>query len=291
MSTPLVVTHPCALVRDGLHQIFSKSQFRPVQILPALNEEAETYLKSAGICIWLIGVREPGPATNEMVRRVVAANPHVRAVILAASHAVEHIVPALESGACGFLCQDIPSNQLIKSLELIVLGQTVTHPQFHLMALAHTADAALEPGDFGLRTEPPGNGSYPPNGSYAANGSGAANGNYPPNGSYTPNGRSSALQYADARPPAFAQGAPGAGQLRPSNEGAVGDVSRNLSRREMSILRTLTEGASNKIIARKLVITESTVKVHMKAILRKLRLQNRTQAAIWARTHLQDLAA
>ena len=61
---------------------------------------------------------------------------------------------------------------------------------------------------------------------------------------------------------------------------------RSLSRRELVILRTLTEGASNKIIARKLVITELTVKVHMKAILRKLRLQNRTQAAIWARTHL-----
>ena len=65
--------------------------------------------------------------------------------------------------------------------------------------------------------------------------------------------------------------------------------SRSLSRRELVILRTLTEGASNKIIARKLVITESTVKVHMKAILRKLRLQNRTQAAIWARTHLGAL--
>ncbi|MGB6768802.1 MAG: LuxR C-terminal-related transcriptional regulator, partial [Methyloceanibacter sp.] len=38
-----------------------------------------------------------------------------------------------------------------------------------------------------------------------------------------------------------------------------------------------------------LVITVSTVKVHMKAILRKLRLQNRTQAAIWARTHLAEL--
>jgi hypothetical protein len=35
-------------------------------------------------------------------------------------------------------------------------------------------------------------------------------------------------------------------------------------------------------------ITESTVKVHMKAILRKLRLQNRTQAAIWARTYLGE---
>ena len=51
------------------------------------------------------------------------------------------------------------------------------------------------------------------------------------------------------------------------------------------------EGASNNVIACKLVITESTVKVHMKAIFRKLRLQNRTQAAIWARNHSNELAS
>ena len=61
-----------------------------------------------------------------------------------------------------------------------------------------------------------------------------------------------------------------------------------MSRREMLILRMLTQGASNKTIARNLVITESTVKVHMKSILRKLRLQNRTQAAIWARNHIDE---
>ena len=62
--------------------------------------------------------------------------------------------------------------------------------------------------------------------------------------------------------------------------------SRDLTRREMLILRSLMEGASNKVIALKLVMTKSTVKVHVKAILRKLRLQNCTQAAIWARDHL-----
>jgi len=77
----------------------------------------------------------------------------------------------------------------------------------------------------------------------------------------------------------------------PSGEGQTGDVARGLSRREMLILRMLMEGASNKVIALKLVITESTVKVHMKAILRKLRLQNRTQAAIWARDHSSELAS
>lgn len=263
MSTPLVVTHPCALVRDGLHQIFTKSQLRPIQILPALTEEAENYLASAGICIWLVGVQQPGRAINEAVRRVVTANPHARVVLLAASYAPEDVVPALESGAGGFLCQDIPSNQLIKSLELIVLGQTVTHPQFHQIATAQRGAGFQGLGE--VET-----------GIAVATGSQAD--------------EQQAACPVDPRTPYLVQSAPAASQSRPAGESA-GDPGIALSRREMAILRTLTEGASNKIIARKLVITESTVKVHMKAILRKLRLQNRTQAAIWARTHLGELAA
>src|SRR5260370_14635118 len=50
-----------------------------------------------------------------------------------------------------------------------------------------------------------------------------------------------------------------------------------LSAREKSILRCLIEGNSNKCIARKIDIAEATVKVHVKAILRKIRVQNRTQ--------------
>jgi two-component system nitrate/nitrite response regulator NarL len=76
-------------------------------------------------------------------------------------------------------------------------------------------------------------------------------------------------------------------KLEESNDNQVSDVP-SLSRREMLILRMLMQGASNKTIARNLVITESTVKVHMKAILRKLRLQNRTQAAIWARNNVNE---
>ena len=58
-------------------------------------------------------------------------------------------------------------------------------------------------------------------------------------------------------------------------------ITPQLSPRENSILRCLIEGDSNKCIARKIDIAEATVKVHVKAILRKIRVQNRTQAAIW----------
>lgn len=56
----------------------------------------------------------------------------------------------------------------------------------------------------------------------------------------------------------------------------------NLSNREVEILRCLLDGDANKVISRRLRITDATVKVHIKAILRKLRVKNRTQAAIWA---------
>lgn len=56
--------------------------------------------------------------------------------------------------------------------------------------------------------------------------------------------------------------------------------SAHLSGRENEILGWLIAGSSNKAISRRLAISEATVKVHVKAILRKLRVNNRTQAAI-----------
>ena len=55
-----------------------------------------------------------------------------------------------------------------------------------------------------------------------------------------------------------------------------------LSTRELEILRHLSSGRANKVIANDLHITEATVKVHVKGILRKIGATNRTQAAIWA---------
>lgn len=55
-----------------------------------------------------------------------------------------------------------------------------------------------------------------------------------------------------------------------------------LSPRELDVLCCLMAGYSNKVIARELTVCEATVKVHVKAILRKLNVHNRTQAAIWA---------
>ena len=61
-----------------------------------------------------------------------------------------------------------------------------------------------------------------------------------------------------------------------SSASAVG-----LSEREIEILESIMAGMANKVIARQFGICEATVKVHVKAILRKLGVENRTQAATW----------
>jgi DNA-binding NarL/FixJ family response regulator len=60
-----------------------------------------------------------------------------------------------------------------------------------------------------------------------------------------------------------------------------------LARKE--ILSHLLAGHSNKLIARELGITEATVKVHLKSVLRKIGADNRTQAAIWALANLPEI--
>nr|WP_315493994.1 response regulator [uncultured Rhodoferax sp.] len=58
-----------------------------------------------------------------------------------------------------------------------------------------------------------------------------------------------------------------------------------LSAREREILLLVAHGDSNKLIARQLDIAETTVKVHVQAILRKLQLSSRVQAAVYAAAH------
>jgi two-component system, NarL family, nitrate/nitrite response regulator NarL len=69
----------------------------------------------------------------------------------------------------------------------------------------------------------------------------------------------------------------------PANDGSSG---KSLSGREAQILHLITQGAANKVIARDLGLAEATVKVHVKAILRKVKVSNRTQAALWAQQHM-----
>jgi two-component system nitrate/nitrite response regulator NarL len=72
-----------------------------------------------------------------------------------------------------------------------------------------------------------------------------------------------------------------AGALREENL-AEGRQQASLTEREAAILKCLAAGMSNKLIARELDIMESTVKVHVRNLLKKLKFRSRVEAAVWA---------
>lgn len=72
--------------------------------------------------------------------------------------------------------------------------------------------------------------------------------------------------------------------LRQEAQDSANGVRRDLAlltEREQQVLRCLADGQSNKRIARALSITEGTVKVHVKNLLKKLSFHSRVEAAVW----------
>jgi two-component system nitrate/nitrite response regulator NarL len=146
--------------------------------------------------------------------------PAGRIAIVADHYRLDELVSAFRAGANGYFVDVMTCDAFIKSIELVMMGETVFPPAFLSFVL-----------------DPEGN--------------------------------------------RLGQAAP-----RDENDQAIlvgtdDAIAPTLSPREKLILSCLIEGNSNKSIARKIDIAEATVKVHVKAILRKIRVQNRTQAAIW----------
>ena len=61
----------------------------------------------------------------------------------------------------------------------------------------------------------------------------------------------------------------------------VNNVIESLTGRELDILKLIAKGLSNKLIARELGISDGTVKVHVKHLLKKMELKSRVEAAVW----------
>jgi two-component system, NarL family, nitrate/nitrite response regulator NarL len=70
-----------------------------------------------------------------------------------------------------------------------------------------------------------------------------------------------------------------------NGNGTLIKAQKNLTEREKQILQCLLNAYSNKHIARVLNISEGTVKVHLKSLMKKISAGNRTQAALWARNN------
>lgn len=224
---PIILVGKSILLKEGLARILRASNFR---ILASISS-VDNFLPSKSaphppLCL-IVHTGEDFDAAVEQIELFKSRFSDGRIAIVADQYRLNDLTAAFRAGANGYFVNVITSDRFVKSVELVMLGETIFPPAFLSFILDTTArltDAATND---------------------------CANEEY---------GEPILLATEDPNAPL-------------------------LSPREKSILLCIIEGDSNKCIARKMDITEATVKVHVKAILRKIRVQDRTQAAIWGLNH------
>ena len=219
-----VLVGPSALLREGLTRILSVANFRILASAPCVDDLVLTALPQHGSVLLIIDAGGDLDAAVGQVERFKEQHPAGRIAVLADHNLFSDIVSAFRAGANAYFIKVAPCDAFIKSLELVMLGETIFPAAILSMLLDREDDDDDEHETIvhGVRKT--------------------------------------------------------AGVLLRAESN---DTPR-LSVRERCILNCLIEGDSNKLIARRIDIAEATVKVHVKAIFRKIRVHNRTQAAIWA---------
>ena len=231
----VAIVNPSRLFREGLKQLLLKSHLvvdsegATVADLVRSAEPGE----QADLVICSLNLDERARTELSAVQDIRTVFPDARLVILTDVVSASGVREAVRAGVDSILSAEISDEVLQRSLELVLLGQTLFPA-----CLLDTQDEAAGAGNL-----------YP---------SGAA-----------------ALSNVGFGPsPTMFQ--------RPADLALDRSAGPQLSEREGQILQCLVLGSSNKAIARKFNISEATVKVHIRALLRKIRVSNRTQAAIWA---------
>jgi len=211
-AAPVAVFPICAspLLRAGLEKTLTDVGFAVHR--DVIDEHSGLPEAPAGAPVLFIIDASFAEGAVDLIKKVKAHVREAKIVLLADHFDPSFVSAAWKAGADGFCLTTHPHDVFVKSLELVMLGESILPCNVALaIATEHAADVHLERG--------------------------------------------------------------------------------KLSHREVEILCLLKEGSPNKVIARRLNLSEATVKVHIKAILRKVGVCNRTQAALWARRYAELAAA
>ncbi|WP_293866526.1 response regulator transcription factor [uncultured Alsobacter sp.] len=215
-GTRAIVVEADPIYREGLIRVMTAAGFHAAQAFDGLDPFMTGVEPSSDNLLLLMGLGHAAAGVGPDVESLRRRFPGAKLVILAETGSERDLVDALQAGVDGLLVKPIGCDALVKSLELVMLGEKIFPAHFIRLL-------ACEPAPVPVKT-------------------------------------------ADHH-----------------------RVFEKLSAREMDVLQELSQGSPNKIIARRFGITEATVKVHVKAILRKISARNRTEAAIWACNYLAQV--
>lgn len=239
-----VVVGSNALLREGLARILNTAGFRVLVSASAIDDPILNSLPREQSILLIIDVSDHFDAALGQIESLRKRYPAGRVVMLTQQQQIPEMVSAFRMGANAYLVKVATSDTFIKSLELVMLGMTL-FPSEMLTFISGRQDRSR-------------------------------------NGAAGHAVHAARDENEHGRDDGETVGA-SIGTNENEHTGQAGtSYTPRLSARQQSILGCLIEGDSNKTIARKIAIAEATVKVHVKAILRKIQVHNRTQAAIWA---------
>lgn len=248
-----IIIEPYSLVRDALDSLLEDHAYRVVCAVGSIAEISGPSVASNAIKLVIFGAQNVDDAVSgsAYIRRLC---PDSKIVLLYESALDDHVQKLFASEVDGCVPLLVSPETLLKTLGVVLIGDA------RVMVMAGAHHHSIQP----ARIE----------------------------GLLQPQSKENAPCAIKVEPQPFQIAA-----LVPHNQIAVrgdGPVRLNdhseahsrrlprLSEREEQILDSLVKGHANKVIARTCEITEATVKVHMKSILRKIQVANRTQAAVWA---------
>jgi two-component system nitrate/nitrite response regulator NarL len=242
------------LLREGLARILSAADFRILASASGVDDPVLSSLPQEQPILLIIDVSDDFDTALGQIESFKHRYPAGRVAVLAHHHQLTDMVSAFRLGANAYLVKVATCDTFIKSLELVMLGVTLLPPEI-LTFISDRQDRSR-------------------NGRVAGH-----NGRAADDVDDADDGHADDYDDDDVGDDGEMVGTEvGTGHVPQANS----SYTPRLSARQQSILRCLIQGDSNKTIARKMAIAEATVKVHVKAILRRIRVHNRTQAAIWA---------
>lgn len=262
-----------ALMREGLERILGEANFRVVLSADQIDEATLRAVPRDGAVLLVVDGGADFYSARTQVDFFRKRFPRARVVVLGHNHQLSRMLAAVKAGANAYFARDLTGDLFVKILKLVMVGETVV--------LALTS-SLFGNGDNGLDGDNSGGQQLSIKDERQR-----IEGNH--HHDHPHHEKDNDLHSCDPRYKRVGNGiGNGTGNGIGSHANAFskgGNGELCLSARQLVILKWLSEGDSNKVIARKTAISEATVKVHVKAILRKLHVNNRVQAAVWALNH------
>ncbi|MDO4231298.1 MAG: response regulator [Lautropia sp.] len=248
MTISILLIDDHNLFRSGVRQLLERETDMRIVAEAADGFEGVKRARSLKPDVILLDLNMPGMSGLETLQLLTQDVPDSRVIILTVSEETDELTLALRAGACGYLTKDIEAETLVVAIRKAYQG----HPVIADSMTAKLVEQLRQQGGVGGMTD------------------GRIGRPTAPHVPVAP------LHRTIDTAAAIGDSVSVAGHL---------PAEARLTTREREIMQYLARGQSNKEIARQLDVAESTVKIHVQNIMKKLNLSSRVQIAVYAVEH------